>query len=100
MSLELTLVLYLAAAAPSSADCLGCHEDKGLTDAKGRSVHVDSTRQKASAHDGLDCVSCHDGIADYPHPEPLPAASCASCHEDAVKEHAGSVHARKANGAD
>ena len=94
MPLELTLALLIAVAPPSSADCLGCHDDKDLKDAKGRSVYVDASRQLASIHDGLDCVSCHEGIADYPHPEPAPAASCASCHEDAVKDHAGSVHAQ------
>ena len=94
MAFQWTLVLCLAAAPPpSSADCLGCHDDKSVVDAKGRSVYVDPARQKASVHDGLDCASCHEGISDYPHPEPVPAASCASCHEDPVKEHAGSVHA-------
>jgi cytochrome b subunit of formate dehydrogenase len=95
MAIELTFALLLAAASPSPVDCLGCHEDRDLKNAAGHSVYVDPARQKASVHDGLDCVSCHEGIADYPHPEPVPAASCASCHEDAVQEHAGSVHARR-----
>jgi formate dehydrogenase gamma subunit len=95
MGFEFALVLLLASAPPSSADCLGCHEDKDLKDARGRSVYVDAARQKASVHDGLDCVSCHEGIGEYPHPEPVPAASCASCHEDAVKDHASSVHAQQ-----
>jgi hypothetical protein len=95
MVLDLAFVLLLAAAPPSSADCLGCHEDKDLKDAHGRSVFVDAARQKSSVHDGVDCVSCHEAIRDYPHPDPVPAASCASCHDDAVKDHARSVHARQ-----
>lgn len=93
MTLGLTFVLLMAAAPPSSSDCLACHGDKDLKDERGRSVFVDEARQKASVHDGLDCVSCHEGIADYPHPSPAPAASCASCHDDAVRDQARSVHA-------
>jgi cytochrome b subunit of formate dehydrogenase len=87
-------VLILAATAPlSTDDCLGCHADRDLKNPRGASVFVDAARQKGSVHDGLDCVSCHEGIAAYPHPEPVPAASCAGCHEDAVRAQAGSVHA-------
>jgi formate dehydrogenase gamma subunit len=94
MGLELALVLCLAAAAPSSADCLECHKEPDLVDARGRRLHVDPARLQRSVHDGLDCVSCHEGIGELPHAESLPPVSCASCHEDAVKDHAQSAHGK------
>lgn len=87
-------VLILAVTTPlSTEDCLGCHADRDLKDPRGASVFVDAARQRASVHDGLDCASCHEGITAYPHPEPVPAVRCASCHDDAARVHEGSVHA-------
>jgi cytochrome b subunit of formate dehydrogenase len=100
MGLPLAVLLFVAAAPLGSDDCLSCHADKDLKDAGGRSVFVDAARQKGSVHDGLLCSACHDGIRDYPHPAPVPAVGCASCHEDAARAQAGSVHAPQAGKAD
>jgi cytochrome b subunit of formate dehydrogenase len=93
MGLPLAVLIFAAAAPLSSDDCLGCHADQDLKNARGAAVFVDAARQQRSVHDGVDCASCHEAITAYPHPEPVPAASCASCHDDAARAQAGSVHA-------
>jgi len=74
------LLVLLAGPAAAAEECTSCHEDAHLT---------------GSVHEGLDCTSCHEAIAAYPHPDPIPSPSCAACHEDAVREHARSVHAQQ-----
>lgn len=87
------LLAGAAAAPPSSEDCLACHSDPALVDARGRRVHVEATALAGSAHDGLDCASCHEGIGEAPHPSPAPPVACASCHDDAARAQAASAHA-------
>jgi formate dehydrogenase gamma subunit len=97
MSLDLALALWLVAAAPTDADCLGCHGQPDVGSKDGRSVFVDETRHKASVHADVGCTSCHEGITDYPHPERVARPACATCHEEAVAELEKSVHARGAS---
>jgi len=93
MSLDLALVLWLAAAAPASdADCLSCHGERGVGSKAGRSLFVDPARHKASVHAEIECTSCHEGISGYPHPKRVPKAACVSCHEDPGQEVGKSVH--------
>ena len=58
---------------------------QGPVGARGRSLFVDAARRRRACTTRLDCSYCHEGMREYPHPEPVPAASCASCHEDAAR---------------
>ena len=76
-------------------DCLDCHGSKNAADMEARLV-VDEEAWTESVHQeaGLQCVGCHEGKDEFPHEGGLPMA-CGSCHEDAGKEVARSVHAGK-----
>ena len=76
--------------APANDDCLACHSEPAPPS--------DLGRFGASLHGelGLACVDCHASLAqttEFPHPEDLPPAQCASCHEDAVKHYGAGIHA-------
>ncbi len=70
-----------------NATCLECH---GSTDS-GAPV-VDPPAFAKSVHSGLTCVTCHDQVTDYPHPESMPRPDCASCHSDQAEAYARSIH--------
>ena len=76
------------------ADCLSCHADKTMQDASGKNVGMDAPLFHSSIHGGLACTDCHSNIHDYPHPDPVVAVQCGTCHADQVKGLAGSVHAK------
>jgi hypothetical protein len=85
--------------AQANADCLGCHEDKGLTtERNGRTVSlfVPEKSFTASVHGGLTCVSCHADLdgKELPHEAPLARVHCGACHEGEEKQHAQSLHGR------
>jgi hypothetical protein len=87
-----------APVAPSDADCLACHDDPSARRADGRPL-LAPTSLPASVHGaaGLACVDCHADLArttDFPHPEKLAPAQCASCHADAVTQYGQGVHAQ------
>lgn len=81
--------------------CLDCHADPELEREtaykKGTSVFVDTRIIAASIHEGVECAECHAGATDD-HPERLPAAQCASCHEEDEADYQAGLHgmARKA----
>jgi cytochrome b subunit of formate dehydrogenase len=83
-----------AAAPPGDEQCLACHGEVGMKSESGRSLHVDPVKHKASVHGELGCSTCHEGVKEYPHPQPMPRVSCASCHEDAGARLNRSAHAR------
>jgi hypothetical protein len=94
------------APAPGVNDtCLMCHADKDAKSAAGKPIAVDGAKFAASVHGELKlkCTDCHtDASADkIPHAEKLKPVSCATCHDKAVKEYAGTVHgaARKGGNA-
>ena len=64
---------------------------KDVRDAK---LVVDAEAWKHTVHGdaGVDCGSCHAGHEDFPHEKSEPLAACATCHEDAARELAASVH--------
>ena len=81
------------AAAPTSASCLECHNDKTLTmDRDGRKValYVDEKALPQSVHASLECADCHEKFdADaIPHRKPMVRVDCTSCHEEPGKKHA------------
>jgi len=97
----------VAPAAPPNPNetCLMCHAAADAKGAGGKSIAVDGAKFGASVHGELKlkCTDCHaDVSADrLPHPEKLKPVNCATCHEKAVKEYAGTVHgvARKGGNA-
>lgn len=75
--------------------CLGCHADPTLTkteDGKEISLSVAAETLGKSVHGSLSCTDCHAGIVEVPHPEEVPSAQCASCHEDVGAQYAKSIH--------
>lgn len=93
--LGLTLALTLLCVLPVLAadqDCLACHGDPGMKSDKGKSLHVDPAKHKASVHGELGCTTCHEGVKEYPHPKNMKMPTCASCHADEVAQVPQSVH--------
>lgn len=60
--------------------CGDCHE-------------VDPAVVEGSVHGFLECLDCHSGASELPHPEGARFAICAECHEDAVVQSATGPHA-------
>jgi Cytochrome c3 len=94
------------AAPPNPNDtCQMCHAAADAKGAGGKSIAVDGAKFVASVHGELKlkCTDCHaDVSADkLPHPDKLQPVNCATCHDKAVKEYAGTVHglARKGGNA-
>jgi formate dehydrogenase gamma subunit len=63
----------------ANSDCITCHTE--LPD--GDKTYKASVA--ASVHEGVDCLDCHAGIDDVPHPELVEKAGCGDCHEDVVE---------------
>jgi cytochrome b subunit of formate dehydrogenase len=85
------------AATIKAEDCLGCHADKDLkkqVGGKSVSLFADEAALKGSVHRKLDCVGCHVGITEIPHPEKLPTPTCTQCHGQAQTVFRQSVHGR------
>lgn len=91
------LAASASAAVLKAEDCLGCHADKGLQKQVGGktvSLYTDEAALKGSVHRKLDCVGCHTGIKEVPHPEKLPAPTCKQCHGKAQAVFAESAHGK------
>jgi len=108
-------LMYAVTAAGTLSDddnaCLGCHSQEGMskTVGKGESLplRVDGAAFERSVHAPLGCAACHADIDLKKHPGASKsfdsvrafsldkAAVCQQCHEDAFKQHEGSVHARR-----
>ena len=99
------LVPLLVAAAPARTSapapvvndtCLACHGDKDAKGVGGKSVAVDPDRFKSSVHGelSLQCTDCHSDVSaqKLPHADKLKRVNCATCHDKAVAEYAGTVH--------
>ena len=112
LAAALMLVPSAAGALTDDDDaCLGCHAQEGLakTFGKGESLplRVDGAAFEGSVHAPLGCAACHSGVDLKAHPgagrefdsvrafSVAQAAVCRQCHEDAFKQHEGSVHARR-----
>ncbi|HEX6894130.1 MAG TPA: cytochrome c3 family protein [Bryobacteraceae bacterium] len=70
----------LGAAAPKSAECLTCHDDKGAS-------------FQASVHGSLSCADCHTDKNAYPHAAKAAKVKCDTCHAEPAGGVASSVHA-------
>ncbi|HTX66607.1 MAG TPA: cytochrome c3 family protein [Opitutaceae bacterium] len=77
-----------------NSDCLDCHEAeppaKGKKPQKPAGVRPEFFQK--SVHGKLNCVDCHTGITEVPHPSKLPPAQCATCHAAEVKQYGTSIH--------
>ena len=74
-------------AKPTNEECLGCHADKGLRGG------VEEAVIKQSVHGSLDCVACHNRIAEIPHAEKLAPVACQGCHTKAASIFSTGIHA-------
>lgn len=79
-------VISVNAIAGGNSDCLACHADRGASmSRKGKTVslYVDAGALEASAHAGLECVSCHEGFSasDLPHAKKIKPVNCLACHD-------------------
>ena len=98
-SFILLIALFLwghaLAAGITNEDCMGCHEEKGLTKqgpgGKTISLFFDKESFGKSVHGSLQCVGCHD-VKELPHPEKVKVSSCDTCHEDVYGQYRLSVH--------
>ena len=91
------------APAPTTDDCLTCHDDDTLKRGNGTPLAVHKAAFAASVHGPLACVDCHADLthAELPHSEKLAKVDCASCHADQVALYRQSAHAAaRAGGAD
>jgi len=78
-----------------NGDCMDCHEAEPLPKSKGGPAKFTGVRPasfKKSVHGALNCVDCHVGISDVPHPAKLPPPQCASCHPKEAAQYASSIH--------
>ncbi len=93
--LILTLILFLTVgklSAQTNDDCLTCHSDSTLTmKKKGKviSLFIDAKVLAHSAHQKLQCISCHVGFNpdNDPHKKDIEPIDCKSCHKDAAVLH-------------
>jgi cytochrome b subunit of formate dehydrogenase len=91
------LLLPAAAWAQKSEDCLACHSDRTLSlRRRGQTVplFVDRDKLKGSAHSGMECIDCHQGLKaeDLPHAKKIRPVNCQSCHDIANFE--SSIHGK------
>lgn len=102
-----------AASALSEADqtCLGCHSSrdlkKELANGETLALYVDAEAFAKSVHKVLGCAACHSDVDPKKHPGAgrkvssareysiAQTEACRQCHEDAFKQHEGSIHATR-----
>ena len=79
----------------TSAECLACHNDPGLTkevNGKTVSLQVDEAKYQNSIHGSMfQCTDCHQGVK-APHETTPPKVDCATCHADQEAAYKTSVH--------
>src|SRR5271157_6652008 len=85
-------------AQPRAEDCLGCHDPGPRVGNRQPGVPpgFNAAALKASPHAALDCVACHSGIKEVPHPEKLARVDCGQCHSEEQSQYGASVHGKKA----
>jgi cytochrome b subunit of formate dehydrogenase len=74
-----------------------CHEDPDLVGERaGREipVHLDAKVYAASVHGELDCVMCHQDLAEaeLPHEEDVEPVDCGTCHDQVAEDQHRSLH--------
>ncbi len=77
-------------------DCLICHSDRSSFEGNPRIgalvISRDAFTQSVHGAAGLDCLGCHEGMTELPHPSGHQPTSCESCHSDVAEEYLSSLH--------
>ena len=107
------MTVRAADSALSEADkgCLSCHSSEGLkkdlANGETLALHVQGEAFAKSVHKAIGCAGCHGDVDLKIHPAAQDnikslrqyaierAAACRQCHEDAFKQHEGSLHAAR-----
>jgi len=79
----------------ANSECMECHEAEFIPRKKGQPPEWVGIRPEVfakSVHAKLNCIDCHATITEAEHPQKLPPAQCASCHEKATTQYAASIH--------
>jgi hypothetical protein len=86
----------LRADLPSNQDCLDCHTDPTTSrTVNGKSAPLalfPTNAFQKSVHAKLACTDCHVTVKEMVHPNGLPPAQCASCHQEQAREYSESIH--------
>jgi hypothetical protein len=104
------LLLLLAVTPAAAQECLDCHGQSGTVvefkDGSSKDVTIDPRLWEQSVHGamGASCTDCHEGYAEYPHPEMKAGSAraytlshynvCEQCHDEQFKKTLDSVHQR------
>ena len=86
-------------------NCLSCHGNPNFSitgpDGKKISLYVDKVALDSSAHQYINCVTCHPTHIQLPHPTDTPltkqgvAQKCGSCHQYEYQQHLTSIHGQQ-----
>jgi cytochrome b subunit of formate dehydrogenase/nitrate/TMAO reductase-like tetraheme cytochrome c subunit len=76
----LAALLLLAPGPVAAQTCADCHDNKPASH---------------TAHENVDCSSCHIEHAEFPHPESATTASCDMCHSQEADRTALGVHGQE-----
>jgi len=96
--LALALFGRAVASAQTDEECLACHADKEivkeLPSGETVSVYVDQDPLRRSVHGLLECVTCHQDLADteLPHKSETEAVDCTRCHGEVGEAYERSAH--------
>jgi hypothetical protein len=81
----------------ADADCLKCHQQKGLAAADGRPMFVDAEAVQRSRHAKVSCAQCHSEV-NVSRQRPCETISrkvdCGACHTEIAQEYVRSRHGR------
>jgi uncharacterized protein with PIN domain len=81
----------------ADADCLKCHQERGLEARDGRSMFVDESEHQASRHVKVACSQCHSGV-NVSHRRPCETITakvdCGACHTEIAQQYARSQHGK------
>jgi hypothetical protein len=105
------LAFLVIGIAQADEKCLACHAQEGMTKSfdNGDTVplQVKAEEFAASVHAPAGCAACHGDVDLKTHPGSgkkyssarefslAQAGACRQCHEDAAKQHEGSIHAKR-----
>jgi uncharacterized protein with PIN domain len=81
----------------ADADCLKCHEQKGVRGRDGRPLTVNAAEVPASRHAKVACSQCHTGVnasRTRPCETITQKVDCGSCHTELAQQFARSRHGR------
>jgi hypothetical protein len=81
----------------ADADCLKCHQEKGLKAQDGRSMTVMAAEIQQSRHAKVACSQCHSGVnvsRRRPCETVTTKVDCGACHTEIAQQYARSQHGK------